>query len=491
MDDRLQLVTKNLFSALINIDVPTSKIWVDAICIRQADDEEKSWQVQQMREIYQQAEYTMAWLGPQTEDCNILVSRILEHTDALRHAALVAAANFENQAMPFVEQFYAISKLEYLGRVWIQQEQHSSKNVHFHWGRKSFPRRALVLFCDHMYLIMMSDFISTSRTGMEMIMSHESNIFVVANMVMMDFLFRVSSKRNMLDLLRHTSAITVHATDLRDRIYAFLGMVSDASDLAIEVDYQKNWRHVFANFAMALYQQNGLQVFKLCCISESTVMDPELPSWVPDLNRAGLTSMSTSFDEFSASGNSKAAFEFLPGPGLFPELSVSGVHVDVISSTSTENNVQPLLKSIPDQLSKLEELALKCTGKYGSRESLTSAVYRVPVADHVVDSGSSVAFGMFEFAKAPSDGILENIYKYVRGGGRISTNRNSELETQVDADVDAELVAAYIGVLEGITFRRKYFTTESGYLGLGPGATKSGDHVIVIFGLRTPYILRP
>lgn len=307
-------------------------------------------------------------------------------------------------------------------------------------------------------------------------------------MAMLNFIIRTSLKGTMLDLLRHTSAGAVHATNPRDRIYAFLGMVLDASELAIEVDYHKNWRHVFADFATALYKREGPQIFELCCISETAVLDQELPSWVPDLTRDGLSSLDTSIGGFSASGDSIESFEFLPGSGLFPDLSLSGILVDVISSTATQNDVTAL-ESISDQLSKLEELALKSTGRYGSPNGLASALWRVPVADHVVESGS--AFGSFEYAKAPPDSILEKIYKYLRAGGGVSTNGNGEVETHGDANVDAEQVAAYIGVLETITGERKYFVTESGYLGLGPGAAKSGDCVVVILGLRTPFILRP
>ena len=38
-------------------------LWVDAICINQNDKDEKNWQVQQMRDIYAQAEFVIAWLG--------------------------------------------------------------------------------------------------------------------------------------------------------------------------------------------------------------------------------------------------------------------------------------------------------------------------------------------------------------------------------------------------------------------------------------------
>jgi hypothetical protein len=44
------------------------KLWVDFLCINQSDDDEKSWQVAQMREIYEAASEVMVWLGPGDSD---------------------------------------------------------------------------------------------------------------------------------------------------------------------------------------------------------------------------------------------------------------------------------------------------------------------------------------------------------------------------------------------------------------------------------------
>jgi hypothetical protein len=59
-------VTRNLFSALdhLRYDKAGRVIWVDALCINQLDNEEKSWQVQLMGEIYQSATFVCVWLGP-------------------------------------------------------------------------------------------------------------------------------------------------------------------------------------------------------------------------------------------------------------------------------------------------------------------------------------------------------------------------------------------------------------------------------------------
>jgi hypothetical protein len=38
-------------------------IWADAVCINQADDEEKSWQVRMMGDVYRNADRVLIWLG--------------------------------------------------------------------------------------------------------------------------------------------------------------------------------------------------------------------------------------------------------------------------------------------------------------------------------------------------------------------------------------------------------------------------------------------
>jgi hypothetical protein len=60
-------VTKYLYSALEHLRYNNEEvrtIWIDALCINQRDNDEKSWQVQLMREIYQRATSVTIWLGP-------------------------------------------------------------------------------------------------------------------------------------------------------------------------------------------------------------------------------------------------------------------------------------------------------------------------------------------------------------------------------------------------------------------------------------------
>jgi hypothetical protein len=51
------------------------RLWIDQICIKQADDDEKASQVQLMRRIYSQAETTIAWLGEERDGSNKVMGK--------------------------------------------------------------------------------------------------------------------------------------------------------------------------------------------------------------------------------------------------------------------------------------------------------------------------------------------------------------------------------------------------------------------------------
>jgi hypothetical protein len=58
----------NLHQALSHLFSECHVLWVDALCINQKDNKEKSWQVEQMRLVYQYAAKAMIWLGPASDD---------------------------------------------------------------------------------------------------------------------------------------------------------------------------------------------------------------------------------------------------------------------------------------------------------------------------------------------------------------------------------------------------------------------------------------
>jgi hypothetical protein len=71
-------VTENLYFALLHLrqeDDPLT-LWVDALCIDQKNDEEKSWHVQQMRQTFGEAERALVWLGTGSDDAQAAMSML-------------------------------------------------------------------------------------------------------------------------------------------------------------------------------------------------------------------------------------------------------------------------------------------------------------------------------------------------------------------------------------------------------------------------------
>ncbi|KAF4778590.1 hypothetical protein HER10_EVM0007452 [Colletotrichum scovillei] len=71
-------VTLNLHAALqqLQMDSVDSWLWIDALCIEQANLEEKSWQISTMRKIFSGADMVYVWLGPGNEKSDLAMDFI-------------------------------------------------------------------------------------------------------------------------------------------------------------------------------------------------------------------------------------------------------------------------------------------------------------------------------------------------------------------------------------------------------------------------------
>ena len=102
-------VTKNLHAALLRLRNHYFEriIWVDAVCINQADDQEKARQIQNMVEIYGQASRVIIWLGEGTDDSD-------QAFEDIRNAA-------EDEVVTLLEKTNQKSILKLLERQWFRR----------------------------------------------------------------------------------------------------------------------------------------------------------------------------------------------------------------------------------------------------------------------------------------------------------------------------------------------------------------------------------
>lgn len=125
-------ITANLHAALRafrELEEPRA-LWADAICIDQANLEERSSQVALMKNVYKEAWRVLIWLG----DRNV-------HDDEACAMINVLASSFDNQeAPPLVDQHYwsclrVFFQRPWFSRTWIVQEAGSAREGMVVWGR--------------------------------------------------------------------------------------------------------------------------------------------------------------------------------------------------------------------------------------------------------------------------------------------------------------------------------------------------------------------
>ena len=113
-------VRSNLYAALNQLRLPDRprEIWIDAICIDQDDDDERSAQVSLMAHIYSEATSVCVWLGEASPDSNLALNFISRIVKLDEFDSLVA-----DERTP--QEWAALSSLmrrPWFSRRWVVQE---------------------------------------------------------------------------------------------------------------------------------------------------------------------------------------------------------------------------------------------------------------------------------------------------------------------------------------------------------------------------------
>jgi hypothetical protein len=115
VDGRHLHVTENLYAALLRLRDSSLErtLWVDAICINQADDKEKEHQIQFMERIYSQACRVIVWLGVAANSSD----RALEEIRAIAADESVNLSSKDRSPQPFL----ALLQRAWFRRIWVRK----------------------------------------------------------------------------------------------------------------------------------------------------------------------------------------------------------------------------------------------------------------------------------------------------------------------------------------------------------------------------------
>lgn len=327
-DRQQRLVRKNLFEALPFLRLADRErvIWIDALCINQEDNEEKTKQMPLMKLIYERASQVIIWLGtdPKADKGGFdMLKRFNLAIEMNSTYQYNLERNMEDGLLPppMSPLWTALVKLfrrEWFFRVWVIQEAVSAKEVFVVCGDLSVSWQHIV---------------QVSRACRETALlggyNMESPVRGTHSAAVIDLLRKGNEEANLMKLLILTRCYG--ASDPRDKVFALLGIASDR-DSFDQADYAHTMeaKQVFYSVAeRSIRQKNPFPCLSSAGLS-STRRQLQLPSWVPDWtnpndNRVVIGDK----DCFHAAGTTTRSLEICKDKKT---LRIRGYVIDTISS---------------------------------------------------------------------------------------------------------------------------------------------------------------
>ncbi|KAK6852480.1 hypothetical protein PG995_011031 [Apiospora arundinis] len=247
-------ITRSCSRALrrLRFDNLTRPVWVDAICINQLNNAEKSHQIALMRKIYVKSIRCIVDLGEPSAGSNLALDGL--------NGTLVDEQDSSDSPIttPFVQRVTLVALLSrpYFRRIWIIQEITSSPQVQVICGSRSADLRLLRKF--ESMLPPWMNILSTQIGLSQLESSYEG-------------------PKGLLRFLRDTRES--ESSDPRDKIFALLGLIRSLNGKdSIITDYDLTYPQVCTGLAAYCLRHKDLN--HLICLRGTRL--PSLPSWVPN-----------------------------------------------------------------------------------------------------------------------------------------------------------------------------------------------------------------
>ncbi|TGO17304.1 hypothetical protein BTUL_0019g00950 [Botrytis tulipae] len=276
----------NLANALIRLRrMGIELVWTDAVCIKQSDNQEKSFQVRLMTQIYSKAKIVYTWLGLDSSGLSAFAMnsmkdlalsnphRIDSLLGRISRSKLFTSLNCNvcyrcnipgcKELTASLREFF---NWEYWVRMWIIQEIAVASDVLFLCGDVAsitYDQLAIAIR-------FLSNELKCWDWEMERAASNYRRVATVRNIY----------QNGSLDLRR---AMTLAKQSVcrwpQDRVYALAGFSSDGSILVPITDYEKTLEEILCDLTMAFAQREGSLDVILTQSYKFRSRELLLPSW--------------------------------------------------------------------------------------------------------------------------------------------------------------------------------------------------------------------
>jgi hypothetical protein len=468
-------IGKNLITALryLRLTSRPRTLWIDAICINQADIAERGAQVANMGNIYRLASKVIAWLGSEESDSGRAMDLLdnlgakLEIDPITRAMKPSAAGSSE----PFLadrkhvidlsgQDVVALKHLfqrAWFDRLWIRQEiylGHASAVVQT--GLKTVSWRNFSVAALRILRNEKDQAGSEVREALARRLSWLQELFY-HDLVMLEQIRRLCGR--------------CLCSDQRDRVYAVMNMLPEHQKQFIgHPDYTlpalEVWKRAVLSY-IRHYKKEGPECLSLLILDECAGEEPfEKPTWLPNWEVKDPTDPTRTFTFLGMSGSLMTpSVEYIEHGDI---LRVLGVRIQRIQGLVPIPSRAKLLSGVQDFMREID-----IHKSYpGGRTYLDACGYTF--------LGGQVQ----EQTSPPRD----------------DKPTEAEIRQGVNAIISAEGDFAAQPNLTSLKFQaissdclvgRNLLKTDDGYIGVAPRNAQVGDQIVALAGGYSPVILRP
>lgn len=217
--------------------------WMDAICINQADNDEKSFQVAKMGKVFRDARQTLACVGLHENDSEFLFERLHKHQRrwARLSNSFDGLGNLRDRPWLTLRSKSTLIRLckalsmflrrPYFHRVWIYQELFLGKNIQVCCEDKTVELSSLrAIYMTHLLWIQFPTKIT-----------QHIDCYSLEEMEDVRYLLETVKHKSRLSLRELIPVIrTLQSEDIRDRVFGILSTIKWHDEKPIRPDYDKD-----------------------------------------------------------------------------------------------------------------------------------------------------------------------------------------------------------------------------------------------------------
>ncbi|KLO81316.1 uncharacterized protein Y057_8160 [Fusarium fujikuroi] len=541
-------VMANLHDALLDLRLPTQRrvLWIDALCINQADNDEKSKQIRLMHEIYSQAQEVLIYLG---------------RSDVSVHGAIESMRWLDWKLMPlYVRQFLLSSNIgmasffverwvkmkpinhqdfswdpiinllrrPWFQRTWVIQEAVIPKHAKVICGGQSIAWAKVLRIVDAIRYYQSSvkrvpgyHLIYETISSVDLMRSARDNrhpkIYILGQRWYRPLLtgrpMEEQEDSKLLDLILMSRKYK--CTHPHDKIFGMLGVTAeDTSSKFLEPNYEISEFDAYRNFVLWEIRHNkSLRV--LGTSSQKSSRQRTSPSWVPDFNRldsiTGLTGSPFRGSEVDASAGMPMEVR---ESNDSTTLHIRGCIVDTIHTVGKKSFTDRSTRlskrqrsdeqlSVYDQLQvnrgmieEARDIWLEATKGLarglgpgpGDRIFDTNVIDGRPLPDRSISPGWEpflrVLFGDASVGSKSSMFIKEITTSFLR-----LTLVEDQLPEEYTKSEEVFAIKA-LGYFAAIARSRRFARTDMGLAAYVPMRARRGDLVVVLYGSKVPFVVR-